>query len=192
VRRPSPPSNKLPARVSGGAAAGRALPRPAPPPPAAAAPPPPLPPTDFTVDAAPPGDLGAVLVGRQVLYWWPDDGWQRGTVARLCPRVAFLHVVAYMRQMSALRGTVTGTALADSVLDSASYGARWARVLLSPGPAAGVVAGSWAGRLEDPNFKFSSSWSVAAREWPGLGRQGHVTETVRASAARSGPTAAVP
>ena len=59
--------------------------------------PPPIPPTGFTVEAAPPGDLGAALVGRTVLYWWPDDGWQRGTVARLCPRGAFSHVVAYNR-----------------------------------------------------------------------------------------------
>ena len=74
--------------------------------------------------------LGAALVGRQLLYWWPDDGWQRGTVARLCPRPVFSHVVAYTRQTSALRGT------ADSLLDSASYGARW--VLLSPAAAVGV------------------------------------------------------
>jgi hypothetical protein len=32
-----------------------------------APPPPPLPPTGFTVDAAPPGGLGAALVGRQLL-----------------------------------------------------------------------------------------------------------------------------
>jgi hypothetical protein len=43
-----------------------------------------------------------------------DDGWQRGTVARLCQRPAFSHVVAYTWQMSALRGT------ADSLLDPAS------------------------------------------------------------------------
>jgi hypothetical protein len=91
-----------------------------------------LPPKGFTVDAMPPGDLGAALVGRQVLYWWPDDGWQRGTVARLCRRGAFSHVVAYTRQTSALRGT------ADSLLDSASYSARW--VLLSPAPATGIAA----------------------------------------------------
>jgi hypothetical protein len=83
------------------------------------------------VDAAPPGDLRAPLVGRTLLYWWPDEGWQRGTVARLCPRGSFSHVVAYTRQTSALRGT------ADTLLDAASYGARW--VLLSPAPAAGVV-----------------------------------------------------
>ena len=39
-------------------------------------------------------DLGAALVGRTLLYWWPDDGWQRGTVALLCPRGVFSHVVA--------------------------------------------------------------------------------------------------
>jgi hypothetical protein len=80
---------------------------------------------------APPGDLGAALVGRTLLYWWPTDGWQRGTVARLCPRGAFSHVVAYTRQTSALRGT------ADTLLDAASYGSRW--VLLSPAPAGGVT-----------------------------------------------------
>ena len=79
---------------------------------------------------APPGDLGAALVGRTLLYLWPEDGWQRGTVARLCPRSAFSHVVAYTRQTSALRGT------ADTLLDAASYGTRW--VLLSPAPAAGA------------------------------------------------------
>ena len=55
-------------------------------------------------------------MGRTLLYWWPDDGWQRGTVSRLCPRGAFSHVVAYTRQTSALRGTV------DTLLDAASYG----------------------------------------------------------------------
>ena len=115
-------------------ATGRSLPRPPPPPlplAGAAGVPLPIPPAGFTVEAAPPGDLGKALVGRTVLYWWPDDGWQRGTVARLCPRGAFSHVVAYTRQTSALRGT------ADTLLDAASYGSRW--VLLSPAPAAGVA-----------------------------------------------------
>lgn len=53
--------------------------------------------SEFTVDPAPPTDLGAALVGRSLLYWWPHNGWQRGTVARarLCPRAAISHVVAY-------------------------------------------------------------------------------------------------
>ena len=79
----------------------------------------------------------AELVGRTLLYWWPadSDGWQpeRGTVARLCPRGAFSHVVAYTRQTSALRGTADTVTLLDA---AASYGHRW--VLLSPAPAAGV------------------------------------------------------
>ena len=101
-------------------ATGRTLPRPAPPPPGAGAAgaPAPIPPAGYLVDATPPGDLGAALVGRTLLYWWPTDGWQRGTVARLCPRGAFSHVVAYTRQTSALRGT------ADTLLDAASYGAH--------------------------------------------------------------------
>ena len=72
-------------------------PRTAPPPPplaGAAGAPQPMPPAGYVVEAAPPGDLGTALVGRTLLYWWPDDGWQRGTVARLCPRGAFSHVVA--------------------------------------------------------------------------------------------------
>ena len=108
-------------------AIGRSLPRPALAPPVLpGAAPSPIAPSGFTMDAAPPGDLGIALVGRtiRVLYWWPSDGWQRGTVARLYPRGAFSHVVAYSRQTSTLGGT------ANSLLDAASYGARW--VLLSP------------------------------------------------------------
>ena len=106
---------------------GAARPRPTPPPlplAGAAGAPSPIPPAGFTVEAAPPGDLGDALVGRTVLYWRPDDGWQRGTVAHLCPRGAFSHVVAYNPQTSALRGT------ADTLLDAASYGSLW--LLLSP------------------------------------------------------------
>ena len=53
--------------------------------------PPPIPPTGFAVEAAPPGDLGAALVGRTVLlvlYWWPDDCWQRGTPSPASARAA--------------------------------------------------------------------------------------------------------
>ena len=115
-------------------ATGRSLPRPAPPPPTGTAvSPPPIAPTGFMLEVAQPpaGDLGTAPVGRTVLYWWPDDRWPRGTVARLCPWGAFSHVVTYSRQKSALRGT------ADTLLDAASYGPRW--VLLSPAPAAGVA-----------------------------------------------------
>ena len=104
-------------------------------------------------DAAPPSDTGAALVGRTLLYWWPDDGWQRGTVARLCPRGAFSQVVAYTWQTSALRGTV------DTLLDAASYGARW--LLLSPAPGPGPL---------DPEFEFGL-W-LATAPGPGPSRVG--------------------
>ena len=80
------------------------------------------------MDLAWPGGLRAALVGRTILCWWPVDGWQRGTVARLCPRGAFSHVVAYTRQTSALRGT------ADTLLDAASYGIRWVLLGVSSQP----------------------------------------------------------
>jgi hypothetical protein len=71
-------------------ATGRTLPRPAPrPAPLAAGPasaPSPLPPARFTVDPAPPPDLGAALVGHQLLYWWPDDGWQPSPASAREPR----------------------------------------------------------------------------------------------------------
>ena len=92
---------------------------------------PPLPPSGYTVTVDPaPGDLGRALVGRRILYWWPAEGWQLGTVARVSPQAAFSHVVAYHRKTSALTGT------AHSLLDAASYGSTW--VALSPVAPAGV------------------------------------------------------
>ncbi len=129
-------------------ATGCTLPRPPPAPPGrAAASSAPLAPVGFAVEAAPPGDLGAALVGRTILYWWPTDGWQRGTVAHLCPRGVFSHVVAYSRQSSALRGT------ADLLLDAASYGIRW--VVLSPALPTSAVACRCPQRRAAP-------WSAAA------------------------------
>jgi hypothetical protein len=59
-----------------------------------------------------------------VLYWWPDDDWQRGTVARLCTRPVFSRVVAYTRQTpaSALRGTADSLLRLDSESESAAGG----------------------------------------------------------------------
>ena len=91
-------------------------------------------------------DLSAALVGLvgpSLLYGWPespDEGWQVGTVARLCPCAAFSHVAACTRQTSALCGT------ADTLLDASSYVAR--RVLLSSAPVTGVARAlrPWASR----------------------------------------------
>ncbi len=87
-------------------------------------------------------DLGAALVGQTILYCWLTDGWQRSTVARLCPNGAFSHVVAYSRQTSALCCT------ADSLLDASSYCIGW--VLLSPAAVAGVSRDPPAGPLWRP------------------------------------------
>ena len=107
------------------------IPRPPPPPPSqpcgGAAPP--IPPSGFTLLLSPPDPLPD-LIGRRIFYWWPDDGWQLGTVARQCVRVPFSHVVAYHRSLSALSGTV------DTLLDRPAYGTRW--FLLEPAAPTGV------------------------------------------------------
>ncbi len=79
--------------------------------------------------------------------WWPgpDDGWQRGrtgwqhcTVAPLCPRPTpssrtwWPGLPLVTRQTSVLRRD-TVTAAADTLLDSASYSARWPRRWVLPG-----------------------------------------------------------
>jgi len=105
------------------AARGVAVPRP---PPSArrAAPsqPPPLPPppSGFSIAASAPDGPPAGLVGSKILYWWPEDGWLLGSVAKVSSKPPFSHVVAYHAKTSpGLAGTV------DSLLDSTSYGQRW-------------------------------------------------------------------
>ena len=89
-------------------------------------PPPPSPPTGWTLGAwKPPG------LGDAVLYWWPDDGWQQGRVAKSTTREPFTHVVRYRRPGATFTGDV------EKQLDAASHGARW-RLLVpaatNPGP----------------------------------------------------------
>ena len=118
------------------------------------------------MDLAPPGDLRAALVGSTILFWWPEDGWQRCTVARLCPRGESLHVVAYIRQTSALRRGAAAAAgcTAVTLLDAASYDVRC--VLLSPAAGAAHRVGCSAERASlagpsDPYFQFGL-WLVTA------------------------------
>ena len=119
----------------------------------ALAPPPPPPLTSTAV--APRRSRGQASLSRSRWRRWRDDGWQRSTVARLCPRGTFSQVVAYTRQTSALVGTL---------LDAASYDSRW--VLLSPGPTAGLVpALRPLPRDPKPKFEFGL-WLVTA---PGPG-----------------------
>ena len=69
---------------------------------------------------------GGDLVGAQIFYRWPTEGWQRGRVARACPRAGFTHVVAYGRS-SAL-----GAVVVDTLLDAASHGPQGRWLLLLP------------------------------------------------------------
>ena len=98
--------------------------------PAAPPPPAPPPPTVFSPPPRPPpgwavGPLGSPLVGASILYWWPEEGWQLGVVARLCTRAPFSHVVRYRRATAAFAGEV------DTLLDAPSYGSRWV-LLVAP------------------------------------------------------------
>ena len=51
--------------------------------------------------AAPPEVVslsGPAVVGRPVLFYWPADGWVRGTVARRSRAAGHSHVVRYDRR----------------------------------------------------------------------------------------------
>jgi hypothetical protein len=73
-----------------------------------------------------PEGRGGDLVGAQIFYRWPTEGWQRGRVARTCPRAGFTHVVTYGRS-SAL-----GAVVVDTLLDAASHGLQGRWLLLLP------------------------------------------------------------
>ena len=68
------------------------------------------------------------LVGRQILYRWPVQGWVLGKVVRVSRAAGFSHLVRYAR------GSALGVGAAASLLDAPSYGSgpagRW--VMLCP------------------------------------------------------------
>jgi hypothetical protein len=128
---------------------------------------PPLPPKGFTVDTAPPGDLGAVLVGRQVFYH--DIGARRRTPLpaplpwpALLVLARGLHCTAPDRACQCPCGVhpvdvlhCTVALASKSLFDSYSYGASPAAA-----PATGIAAGpraSLVGANHDPIFV----WMVA-------------------------------
>ena len=135
-------------------ATGRSLPRPALPPPAGTAvAPPPIPPTGFTVEAAPAGDLGAARRPRSCASGHDcavpvARRWQAVRHSR-----SPLPTTAYDRQTSALRS------MAGTLLDAASYGSRW---VLSRRPRPRVRPGPFAPGPPDPKFKFGR-WLVTAK-----------------------------
>ena len=69
---------------------------------------------------------GPALLGRTVLYYWPGDGWVRGTVVRRSRAQGLSDVVRY-GPWSALR-----SAIVDSLLDACSHGPAGHWVLLCP------------------------------------------------------------
>ena len=72
------------------------MPRPQPPPGPLAPRPGPEPPPGFSVDLNPPPDHPpSFLVGKKIQYYWPREGWRLGSVARLCTKPPFSHVVAH-------------------------------------------------------------------------------------------------
>ena len=88
----------------------------------------PLPPAGWILSGWRPPAAGDAL-----LYWWPEEGWQLGRVARPSTKESFSHVVRYRRPGAAFTGDV------DTQLDAASYGTRWtllARLPTDPTPQA--------------------------------------------------------
>ncbi len=71
---------------------------------------------------------GRALVGRQILYRWPVQGWVLGKVVRVSRAAGLPHLVRYAR------GSALGVGDAASLLDAPSYGSgpagRW--VMLCP------------------------------------------------------------
>ena len=69
---------------------------------------------------------GSTLVGRQVLFYWPEAGWVQGRVVRISRTAGFSHVVRY--------GPTSAVGAADvtSLLDPATHGSAGRWVLLCP------------------------------------------------------------
>ena len=85
-------------------------------------------PAGFRLASPVEAQAGRALVGRQMLYCWPVQGWVLGKVVRVSRAAEFSHVVRYAR------GSALGVGEAASLLDAPSHGsgpaARW--VLLCP------------------------------------------------------------
>jgi hypothetical protein len=58
---------------------------------------PPVAPSGFRLASPAEAQAGRVLVGRQILYRWPVQGWVLGKVVRVSRAAGFLHVVRYAR-----------------------------------------------------------------------------------------------
>ncbi len=72
---------------------------------------------------------GRALVGRQILYHWPVQGWVLRKVVRVSRVPEFSHVISYAL------GSALGVGVAASLLDAPSYGSgpatRWVVLFLA-------------------------------------------------------------
>ena len=48
--------------------------------------------------------VAAPYLGFDILYWWPDEGWQLGRIRRRCRRAPFTHVVGYRTKTATFAG----------------------------------------------------------------------------------------
>ncbi len=69
---------------------------------------------------------GPALVGAQVLYQWPLEGWVQGRGSSVCKLAGFSHVVGYAAASS------LGAMEANSLLDVALHWQAGSRPLASP------------------------------------------------------------
>jgi len=74
----------------------------------------PLPPAGWTLSP-----WRSPVAGATILYWWPEEGWQLGRVARLSTQAPYSHVVRYRRPGAIFSGDV------HTLLDAGSHGTRW-------------------------------------------------------------------
>ncbi len=89
---------------------------------------PPVAPTGFRLASLAEAQAGRALVGLQILYRWPVQGWVLGKVVRVIRAAGFSHLVRYAR------GSAPGVGDAAFLLDTPSYDSgptgRW--VMLCP------------------------------------------------------------
>jgi hypothetical protein len=109
-------------------------------------------------------------VGRQVLRWWPDDGCQRGSVARLCPRPA----PARSRTWWHTRGR------RDGDVGAARHGGLAARLCLSRRPAAAALPAAAVGvpGRAAPPHDFGLACISSQSEPDGSGPEGLLSRTI--------------
>ena len=127
------------------------------------------PPSGFSIAASAPDGPPAGLVGSKILYWWPEDGWLLGSVAKVSSKPPFSHVKSQAshgapRATNSLQGRMTAMSSSGtprrvsnsrlskgtSMLSAASYGAP--RATTSPQGRITTLSSSGT-RLRDEGYR---------------------------------------